>query len=201
MKLLNLPRWLFEWSYWRGRTPWDTSITPPEVVEFAANTRLPRTVGGAPTGRALDLGCGTGTNAITLARHGWTVTGVDFSPKAIRTARRKAAHADLEIDFRVEDVLDLQGIAGPYDFALDIGCLHSLEPRGRERYADQLAGLLGTGGRYMLYAWVDGTRRGKNRGISQETVATLFAPEFKLTQSVIGKDRGARSAWYWLTRA
>jgi cyclopropane fatty-acyl-phospholipid synthase-like methyltransferase len=146
------------------------------------------------------LGCGTGTNAITLARHGWTVTGVDFSPKAIRAARRKAAQAGLEIDFRVADVQDMQGIAGPYDFALDIGCLHSLQPTNRERYADHLARLLCTGGRYMLYAWVAGTRRGKNRGITQEKVAALFAPEFKLMRTVIGEDRGAQSAWHWLTR-
>jgi cyclopropane fatty-acyl-phospholipid synthase-like methyltransferase len=146
------------------------------------------------------LGCGTGTNAITLTRHGWTVTGIDFSPKAIRTARRKAAQVGLEIDFRVADVLDMQGITGPYDFALDIGCLHSLDPGSRERYADQLARLLRTGGRYMLYAWVAGTRRGRDRGISPEEVATLFAPEIKLTQTVIGEDRGARSAWHWLTR-
>ena len=70
-------RWKFEWRYWRGTTPWDTNITPPEVKEFIA---------AAPPGKALDLGCGTGTNAITLAQHGWQATGVDFAPKAIRTA-------------------------------------------------------------------------------------------------------------------
>ena len=40
-------------------------------------------------GRALDLGCGTGTNAIWLAQHGWTAVGVDFSALAIESARRK----------------------------------------------------------------------------------------------------------------
>ncbi|MCK7512216.1 MAG: methyltransferase domain-containing protein [Desulfobacterales bacterium] len=71
-------RWRFEWRYWRGNTPWDTNITPPEVMEFIAET---------PPGRALDLGCGTGTNAIALARHGWQATGVDFAPKAVHKAR------------------------------------------------------------------------------------------------------------------
>lgn len=68
--------------YWRRQTPWDTQVTPPEVMEFIART---------PPGKAVDLGCGTGTNAITLARHGWRVTGVDFVPKAILAARAKAA--------------------------------------------------------------------------------------------------------------
>ena len=91
-------RWKFQWRYWRRQTPWDTQITPPEVMEFIART---------PPGKALDLGCGTGTNAITLARHGWQVTGVDFASKAISAARRKAAGAGLKIDFHTADVTDL----------------------------------------------------------------------------------------------
>ncbi|MEW6615857.1 MAG: methyltransferase domain-containing protein [Thermodesulfobacteriota bacterium] len=69
--ILNLSSLMFMWRYFRGQTPWDTNITPPEVMEFIQKTS---------PGRALDLGCGTGTNGITLARHGWKVTGVDFAP-------------------------------------------------------------------------------------------------------------------------
>jgi 2-polyprenyl-3-methyl-5-hydroxy-6-metoxy-1,4-benzoquinol methylase len=94
-----------------------TPFTPPEVMEFIAQTR---------PGKALDLGCGTGTNAITLARHGWQVTGVDFSPKAIRQARRKATAEGLKIEFHAADVTDLAMLTGPYDYVLDIGCLFTL---------------------------------------------------------------------------
>jgi methylase of polypeptide subunit release factors len=58
---------------------WDTGISPPELLDFIANHN---------PGRALDLGCGTGTNSITLAKHGWEVTGVDFVKRAINLARR-----------------------------------------------------------------------------------------------------------------
>ena len=90
LNILDPKWWRFEWRYFRGQTPWDTNITPPEVMEFLANTT---------PGAALDLGCGTGTNAITLTRYGWQVTAIDFSYKAIRTARRKAAKDTLTIDF------------------------------------------------------------------------------------------------------
>lgn len=103
-------RFKFEWRYWHGDTPWDTNITPPEVMEFLAT---------ATPGRALDLGCGTGTNAVTLARHGWQATGVDFSPKAIREARRKAQQAGLKIDFYCADVADLGMLSGPFDIKPD----------------------------------------------------------------------------------
>ena len=59
------------------RPPWDSGVSPPELFEFMA---------AHPAGRAIDLGCGTGTNVVTLAEHGWQVTGLDYSPRAIRIA-------------------------------------------------------------------------------------------------------------------
>lgn len=112
-------RWKFQWRYWRRQTPWDTQVTPPEVMDFIART---------PPGKALDLGCGTGTNAITLSRAGWRVTGVDFIPKAILAARAKAARSGFAIDFLVASVTDLSALSGPFDYALNIGCLHALLP-------------------------------------------------------------------------
>lgn len=103
LNLFNPRWWRFEWRYRRHKTPWDTHITPPEVMAFIEQT---------PPGRALDIGCGTGTNAITLTRHGWRVTAVDFSVKAIGSARRKAAAAGIDIDFRMADASDLSGLTG-----------------------------------------------------------------------------------------
>lgn len=189
--LVNPQRWQFEWRYWRGRPPWDTSVTPPEVLEFLE---------GAPPGRALDLGCGTGTNAITLARRGWQVTGVDFAPRAIRAARRKAARSGLEIDFRVADVVSLNLLEGSYDYALDIGCLHSLNERNWERYAGGVARLVRPDGRYMLYAWLPRQWRRGKRGLTPRHVADLFGPTFEVTRTAIGEEQGSGSAWYWMTR-
>ncbi|HZD55845.1 MAG TPA: class I SAM-dependent methyltransferase, partial [Anaerolineales bacterium] len=71
MKILR--RIFFNLWYYR-EPPWDTGISPPELLAF---------IESHPAGQALDLGCGTGTNVITLARNGWQVTGVDFAPRAI----------------------------------------------------------------------------------------------------------------------
>ncbi len=66
----------FRASYLFGFKPWDSGISPPELVATieGANALTP--------GKALDLGCGTGTNSVYLARHGWAATGVDFVPRA-----------------------------------------------------------------------------------------------------------------------
>ena len=98
-------------------TPWDTGVSPPELTEFIRSH--------AP-GRALDLGCGTGTNVITLAQHGWWVTGVDFAWRAIRVARRKARRSGVEVELQVADVTRGDAVSGPYDLVLDLGCFHNL---------------------------------------------------------------------------
>ncbi len=181
----------FDWRYWRGETPWDTQITPPEVVDFIA---------GATPGRALDLGCGSGTNAITLARHGWLVTGVDFAPRAIRMARRKAALAGLSISFHVASVTNLSMLESPYDYVLDIGCLFVLGEKERMSYAKELIRLTKPGAWYMLYAWLPKPWRGGRRGISPEEVDLLLSGKFFKARQAIGEEKGSPSAWYWFQR-
>jgi 2-polyprenyl-3-methyl-5-hydroxy-6-metoxy-1,4-benzoquinol methylase len=184
-------RWKFEWRYWRSQTPWDTQVTPPEVLEFIA---------AHPAGRALDLGCGTGTNAVTLAHHGWRVTGVDFASRAIRQARRKAARAGLTIEFHAADVTDLGMLDGPYDYVLDIGCLFTLKDIDRMRYARELARLLRPQGDFMLYAWLPRARKGGIWGISSEAVDSLLCDAFDRNRLVLGAEKGYPSAWYWYCR-
>src|SRR5206468_2578655 len=83
-------------------------------------------------GRALDLGCGTGTNVRYLAEHGWEATGVDAVPAAIDRATAKLGGVP-KARVLLGDVTDLErlGLAGPFDLVLDIGCFHSIERRRR----------------------------------------------------------------------
>jgi SAM-dependent methyltransferase len=128
------------------------------------------------------------------------VTGVDFSPKAIAAGRRKAARKNLPIDFHVGDVAALSFLSGPFDFALDVGCLFCLKARNRERYAAGLISMLPRGARYMLYAWLPQIRRGRQVGISSQEVSALFLPAFALNRTEVGRDGDGQSAWYWFTR-
>ena len=184
-------RWKFQWRYWRKETPWDTQVTPPEVMEFIART---------PPGNALDLGCGTGTNAITLARHGWQVTGVDFIPKAIFAARAKAARSGFAIDFLVASVTDLSALSGPFDYVLDIGCLHSLKAEERTRYVTSLSRLLRPQAWYMLYAWLPRQRKGGAVGISIQEIEILLREDFSKVRTAIGEENGNPASWYWFQR-
>lgn len=88
-------------------------------------------------GRALDLGCGAGRNAIYLAGHGWDVTGIDFTASAVEAARTKAVGDAAAARFVQGDVTRLAdlGIGGGYTLLVDSGCYYSLSARQRDAYA------------------------------------------------------------------
>ena len=177
------------------KTPWDTGITPPEIVAMIES-------GHVPIGRALDLGCGTGTNALYLAQHGFHVTAIDVSQRAIALARRQARSARLvdRVRFERGDVtrlrewVDLDSI----DFACDIGCFHNLSAEARQRYVSALTGVLRPGAITMLYAFEPQADR---RGVAPDEIAALFDPAYRLDALRRGSDRNGRgSAWYTLIK-
>lgn len=179
-------RLLFSLWYWLpGRRRWDTGVTPPELERFVASH---------PPGRALDLGCGTGTNVVYLARHGWSAVGVDFAGRAIAKARRRARDAGVSSTFVVGDVTQL-AVAGPFDLALDLGCLHSIAPSGRAGYAEGLGRAVRSGGTFLLYAFAPD---GPTFGLTADDVRTTFASAFDVMGVEEGKGRP--SAWYTLVR-
>jgi len=174
----------FTLAYLFSRPRWDTNITPPELVELIETQRL------AP-GRALDLGCGTGTNVIYLAKHGWQAVGVDFVGKAIATAKRKAKAAGVAADFYQGDVTSLDFLQPPFDFALDIGCFHSLASDRRPTYIAGLRRLLRPGALFLCYAFKP---ESPMSGIGVEEMQTLFSDGFTCVK--VEHGQGTPSAWY-----
>src|SRR3990172_6449211 len=105
---------LWDLLYWLRRTPWDTGITPPEVIEIVTR-RFPK------GGRAIDIGCGTGTNVVYLAQQGFSVLGIDASRRAIAQARRRTQQAGVSADLRIGDVARLHRVAPEAVFGLALG--------------------------------------------------------------------------------
>jgi SAM-dependent methyltransferase len=112
-----------------------------------------------PPGRALDLGCGTGTNVLYLAQHGWFATGVDASSTAIESARRKADWI-AGATFVEGDVTRLShlGVDGPFDLVLDIGCYDGLPADRRDAYAQEVGRVARPGARFLVFASGPGLR-------------------------------------------
>lgn len=193
-------RWLFFSLFYRiGRPPWDSGVVPPELIEAIEGSNA------LSPGHALDIGCGSGTNSIYLARHGWSVTGVDFAGPAIARAKEKARLARplrgstrfVQTDVTRLDTLQLQA---PCSLLLDVGCLHSLPASERPAYAAGVAKQAASGALFLLYAWERGAGPTRRMGVTPEDIGSLFAGTFAVQRVEQGTDRGMPTAWYWLRR-
>ncbi len=182
-----LRRLFFELSYLR--TPrWDTGVSPPELYRFIDEN---------PPGRALDLGCGTGTNLVTLAKAGWRAAGVDFSHLAVRFARRKVRQAGVKATVVRDDVSRLTRVSGQYDLILDMGCFHSLADDQLDGYAQGIGKTLAPNGTVLLFVYFREPEAGPP-GTTEALLAQAFA-KLDLTHREEGnKVRDLRpAAWLW----
>jgi len=131
-----------DWNehYATGQTPWDSGEPEPALVAAVE-------AGTIPAGRVLEVGCGTGTNALWLAAHGFDVLGIDVSPLAIDRARAGASEGAGAARFEVRDFLAAPP-EGPSDFVFDRGCFHVFDaPVARTRFVELVASVLAERGR------------------------------------------------------
>ena len=188
------PVWWNE-RYRQQDVPWDTGVVPPELHELTDKGLL------RPPGAAIDLGCGTGTNVAFLARLGFAAIGVDFALLALVTARQKAIQSGLSAYFCLGDVADLGFLDVQASFALDIGCLHSLPPESRTRYAQSLAQRMTSGGLYLLYGFdFDAAAPGGPSGFDADEIKARFSPGFELRWKRPSTQGTSPVAWYLLER-
>jgi 2-polyprenyl-3-methyl-5-hydroxy-6-metoxy-1,4-benzoquinol methylase len=170
---------------------WDTGISPPELMDYILHHT---------PGRALDLGCGTGTNTITLAKNGWQVTGVDFSRRAIHLAERKTKQNNVRVEYHLGDVTQLKSISGKFDLILDIGCFHSLPSNKRPQYINNIDKLLAQDGTFLIYMFIKENTDTPGPGVSDLDIQSLVR-KFKLVERKDSTERGVRpSAWLTFNR-
>jgi SAM-dependent methyltransferase len=125
---------------------WNERYRSAELVWGAEPNRFVAAVLGerAPAGRALDLACGEGRNAIWLARRGWAVTAVDWSEVALERGRKLAAEAGVAVEWIRADVTGWD--AAPGAFALALVSYLQLPRPARRRVLARAAAALAPGG-------------------------------------------------------
>jgi SAM-dependent methyltransferase len=139
----ELEHW--EGRYRQGNAPWDTGVPSTELQRVVAEEKI------APC-RALELGCGTGTNAVWLARQGFDVTALDLSPLAIERARQRAADAGVRVEFLAADLLQPVALEGPFGFLYDRGCYHAVRRVDARPYFENVERLTGPGALGLVLA-------------------------------------------------
>jgi len=136
-----------EWNerYRTGDLPWDTGKPSAELLKAVDQHMI------APC-RALELGCGAGTNSVWLAQRGFEATGVDLAPLAIEQAERLARVAGVAVRFVAANLFELPDLGAPFDFFFDRGCYHAVRREAPEKYAAAVAQQLAPGARGLVLA-------------------------------------------------
>jgi SAM-dependent methyltransferase len=123
---------------------WDHTSPSTELIGFILGARL------APRARVLDLGCGTGADAIFLASLNYEVHGLDLSVEALRLAEQRARECGVVVDWREGSALITPYDDGYFDLITDRGCYHHIGGPLRRQYANEIARILRPGGVLFL---------------------------------------------------
>jgi SAM-dependent methyltransferase len=187
-------------SYHDGPAPWDTGRPQPAVVRLAGD--------GAFRGRVLDVGCGTGSNAIQIAATSrLPVVGVDVAETALTVAREKAVASDVDAEFIVADALQLAGLGSVFDTVLDCGLFHTFAEDERAVYVQNLAAVTTSGGTVYVLCFSDQEPgSGGPHRISQRELAQPFTAQRGWKLRSIQPERfetrfGPEGAAAWLAQA
>ncbi len=169
-------RW-YQMVYWLayhlGLIVWQRATPPADLVALIEGTPP------LEPGRALDIGCGTGTDTIYLAMHGWEVTAIDMVRKALTRARRKATAAGVAPRFIEGDVSRLHdlGVGDGYTLLLDFGCFHTLPEDRRPAYIDSVARAAAPGATLLLYGFKRPPKAAPiHAGLTIDEVRERFGP-------------------------
>ena len=188
--------------YQSGQPPWESGEPSAELQRvIAAENIQPCPV--------IELGCGTGINAVWLAQQGFEVTAIDFSPLAIDKARQRAAAAGAAVRFVKDDVLHLAADYDPVPFFFDRGCYHAVRHIDVQAYLRTLERVTSPGALGLLLTGNARCPSPEGQGppvVSAEELHAELEPAFEIIRlrefyfDAIGAGGAPPLAWSCLVR-
>ena len=190
-------------SAYEGKPPWDLGRPQKPYIEVAHEV----------TGSILDVGCGTGDNALFFAERGQRVTGIDFIDAPIDQAKRKAEERGIQADFLQMDALRLANWDRAFDSVIDCGLFHVLSDEDRLPYVAGLAHVTNPGGKVFLMCFSDkepgtaGPRRISEAEMREAfadgwTIESIATTRFEPNSEAQERDfsKGGPKAWFVVIR-
>lgn len=185
-----------------GFTPWDTGEVPAELSELVEGPNA------LPAGRAMDIGCGTGTQAVYMASRGWDVAAIDAVPRPLSRARARADAAGVSIDWILADVARVGRLELTPGFTLffDRGCFQGLDDSQRGGYAGAVTDLAAPGATLLMMSFAPSRLLGLHGGIDEDELRGRFAGWMLVSTkpdsgpAPPGPARNVPRTWYRLVR-
>jgi SAM-dependent methyltransferase len=191
----------YEWAKSWADLPW-AHKEPTLFLAEICRRRKP--------GKALDIGCGAGTDSVFLAQQGWDVSSLDFMPRALEYTQQRAAEAGVSVTPIEADITEWKP-PYKYDLILDHGLLHNMDPQRHAAYRACVMQALADNGEFVLLHWhplYPGQPNGKLGPTrrNRDELKAFFAPdlqerffareEFEDLTSLVGG--GMVQAYYWM---
>jgi SAM-dependent methyltransferase len=188
----------WEARYQAHDMPWEKGAPSPGLVDFlAAHPRLPR-------GAVLVPGCGTGHDVRAWAAAGFTATGCDIAPSAIRLAREKTAAASLTAKFILGDFL-ANAAPGLYDWIFEHTLFCAIDPNRRDDYVRAVLLRLRPGGSYLAVNYLIPDTDAPPFGTTRQELLDRFRPHFRLLSSWVPRSypnrKGLELMLWWRQKA
>lgn len=161
-----IERW--DQPYLGERRPgWDTGLTAEDLQQAVEQ-------GHIKPCRVIDLGCGSGTNAVYLASQGFDVTAIDVAPTALAIGQAKAEEAGVRVRWLLADVLNLPDL-GTFDLIFDRGCYHNVRYVDAARFVESVRQLTHPGSRALIVS----CNRDGPPGVREHTMRDDFSEGFE----------------------
>lgn len=190
----------WEEKYRTGETPWDSSLPSQELISILQQFQ-PLPV------RAIELGCGTGTNSVALAELGWQVTGVDCAVQALEVAQLKAERAKVHVQWINADVQNFGAGMPTFDFLFDRGCYHCCRRVDLVGYMQTVKNLTQPGSHMLCLCGNPNQQEpGGPPRVAEADLRNEFAPLFEILQlrpfqfEDAGGDQGPLGWSVWMQR-
>lgn len=165
--------------------PWEEGSPSAELIALVEGNQI-------EPGAVLDICSGSGTNAVYLAQHGFTCTGIDISPTAVAYAKEKAQQAGVSCDFRPANAAHLPHPDGSFSLVFDRGCFHHIPPQDREAFIRGVHRVLNIGGKYQLICFSHRDKQAP-QSFSPQDIRRYFSPWFhiiKISEATFRERRG-----------
>ena len=176
-----------------GISSWDIARPQPAIVRLAQS--------GEIVGTVLDVGCGTGENALYLSSLGHEVTAIDTAQGAIDKARRKSLERQLRVNFRLVDALAVPCLGLTFDTVIDSGLFHVFSDEERVEYSNNLGAVLMPGGRYFMLCLSERETREGPRRVTKAEITDAFRDGWTINDIQETKFETLiheGGAWAWL---
>ncbi len=176
-----------------GISSWNIARPQPAIVRLAQS--------GEIVGTVLDVGCGTGENALYLSSLGHEVTAIDTAQEAIDKARRKSLERRLRVNFRLVDALALPCLGLTFDTVIDSGLFHVFSDEERVEYANNLGAVLMPGGRFFMLCLSERETREGPRRVTKADITDAFRDGWTINDIQETKFETLiheGGAWAWL---